>query len=62
MLVEVLDREALVALAIERLHLLRPVGRNPLARRLAKPPVKKARLARLVVAVPPTAKRPLANP
>jgi hypothetical protein len=40
MLVEVLDGEALVALAVERLHLLRPVGRNPLARRLAEPQVQ----------------------
>jgi hypothetical protein len=40
MLVEVLDGEALVALAIERLHLLRPVDRNPLARRLAEPLVQ----------------------
>ena len=47
MLVEMLDREALVALAIEPLHLLRPVDRNPLARRLAEPPVDKAGLALL---------------
>jgi hypothetical protein len=31
MLVEMLDREALVALAIEPLHLLRPIARDPLA-------------------------------
>ena len=37
MLVEVLDREALVALAIKPLHLLGPIDRNPLARRLAEP-------------------------
>ena len=40
MLVEVLDREALVALAIEPLHLLGPVARDPLARRLAEPAVQ----------------------
>jgi hypothetical protein len=32
---KVLDREAMITLAIERLHLLRPVARNPLARCLA---------------------------
>ena len=40
MLVKVLDGEALVALAIERLHLLGAVGRNLLARRLAEPLVQ----------------------
>ena len=43
MLVKVLDREALVALAIKPLHLLRPVRRNPPARRLAEPAVDRAR-------------------
>ena len=61
MLEEVLDGEALVAFAIKRLHLLRPIDRNPLARRLAEPPVKKPRLALLVVAVPPAPERPLAH-
>src|SRR5271154_4848011 len=53
MLVEMLDGEALVALAIERLDFLRPVARNPLARparRLAEPPVQKPGLALLVIA------------
>src|SRR6185437_13183302 len=42
MLMEMLDREALVALAIEPLHFLRPVRRDPLARRLAEPAVDKS--------------------
>src|SRR5271155_4860265 len=62
MLVEVLDREALVALAIEPLHLLGPVDRNPLARRLAEPPIDKPGLAFLLVAARPAPKRPLAHP
>jgi hypothetical protein len=44
MLVEMLDRKTLVALAIEPLHLLRPVDRNPLARRLAEPAIDEAGL------------------
>src|SRR6185437_3335815 len=44
MLMEMLDREALVALAIEPLHFLRPVRRDPLARRLAEPAVDKSGL------------------
>src|SRR5271169_4303119 len=62
MLVEVLGPEARVALAIERLHLLLPVHRNSLARRLAKPPVQEASLALLIVPVAPAPKRPLAHP
>ena len=62
MLMEMFDGEALVALAIERLHLFRPVDWNPLARRLAEPPVKKPGLALLVVAVAPAAERPFAHP
>jgi hypothetical protein len=62
MLVEVLDREALVALAIEPLHFLRPVGWNPPARRLAEPAIQKAALALLVVAARPAAECPLAHP
>jgi hypothetical protein len=41
-LVEVLDGETLVALAIKPLHLLSPVDRDPPARRLAEPTVDKA--------------------
>ena len=62
MLVEVLDREALITLAVERLHLLGPVDRNPLARRLAEPPVDKARLAVLLIAARPSPECPLAHP
>ena len=62
MLMEVLDGETLVALAIERLHLLGPVDRNPLARRLAEPLVQKPRLALLIAPVAPAPKRPLAHP
>ena len=40
MLVEVLDGETLVALAIEPLDLLGPVGRDPPPRRLVEPPVQ----------------------
>ena len=50
MLVEVLDREALVALAIKPLHLLCPIHRDPLARRLAEPAVQEPGFALLLVA------------
>ena len=53
MLVEMLDREALVALAVKPLHFLGPVRRDPLARRLAEPPVDEAGLAFLLVAPRP---------
>ena len=62
MLVEMLDREALVTLAIEPLHLLGAIGRDPLARRLAEPPVDKAGLAFLLVTARPAPERPLAHP
>jgi hypothetical protein len=42
-----LDRETLVALATKPLHFLRPIDRNPLARRLAEPAVQKPGLALL---------------
>jgi hypothetical protein len=45
MLVEMLGREARVARAIQRLHLIAPIPRNPLARSLAKPTVKQTGLA-----------------
>src|SRR5271163_1051379 len=60
MLVEVLDREARIALAIEPLHFLRPVARNTPARRLA-PTVEQTRLAVLLVAPRPTPERTLGN-
>jgi hypothetical protein len=62
MLVEVLDGEALVALAVERLHLLRPIARNPLARRLAEPPVQQSRLALFLITARPSPKRPNVDP
>jgi len=62
MFMEVLDREALVALAIEPLDLLRPVNRNPPARRLAEPTVDKTNLALLLVPALPAPKRPLVHP
>src|SRR6202044_1933358 len=62
MLVEVLDREALVALAIEPLHLLGPVDRNPPARRLAEPAVQEPGLAFLLVTARPAPERSLAPP
>src|SRR5271156_1177349 len=61
MLVEVLDREALIALAIEPLHLLGPVDRNPPARSLAQPPIDKPGLAILLVTARPAPERPLAH-
>jgi hypothetical protein len=60
MLVEMLDRKTLVALAIKPLHLLRPVDRNPLARRLAEPAVQKPGLALLTPHA--ASERPLAHP
>src|SRR6185437_8081314 len=62
MLMEMLDREALVALAIEPLHFLRPVRRDPLARRLAEPAVDKSGLAFLLISPGPAPQRPLAHP
>src|ERR1700733_6819629 len=62
MLVEMLDREALVALAVEPLHFLRPVPRNPPARRLAEPAVDEPGLAFFLVAARPAPERPLRHP
>ena len=62
MLVKMLGREARIALAIKRLDLVLPIDRNPLARRLAEPPVQQPRLAVVLEPLPPTPKRPLANP
>ena len=50
MLVEMLDRETLVALAVKPFHLFRPIARDPFARRLAEPPVDEPGLAFLLVA------------
>ena len=62
MLVEMLDRETLVALAIKPLHFLRPVDRNPLARRLAEPAVQKPASPSSHPTPRPAAERPLAHP
>src|SRR6202167_2533066 len=62
MLVEVLDRKTLVALAVKPLHFLRPIARTPLARRLAEPPVDEPGLAFLLVATRPTPECRLAHP
>src|SRR3984885_11538006 len=62
MLVERLDREALVTLAIKPLHLFGPVNRNPLARGLAEPAVDEPGLALLLIAPRPAPERPLAHP
>jgi hypothetical protein len=62
MLVERLDREALVTLAIKPLHRLGPVNRNPLARRLAEPAVDEPGLALLLIAPRPAPDHPLAHP
>ena len=62
MLVEMLDRKTLVALAIKPLHFFRPVDRNPPPRRLAEPPVDKPGRAVLIIAVTPAPERPLAHP
>jgi hypothetical protein len=61
-MVERLDREALVTLAIKPLHRLGPVNRNPLARRLAEPAVDEPGLALLLIAPRPAPERPLAHP
>jgi hypothetical protein len=62
MLVEMLDRETLVALAVKPFHLFRPIARDPLARRLAEPPVDEPGLAFLLVAARPAPECPLAHP
>ena len=56
-----LGREAAVALAIQSLHLMLPINRNPLARRLAQPPIQKPGLAIVLETLTPTAKRPLVD-
>jgi hypothetical protein len=61
MLVEVLDRKTLVALAIKPLHLLSPVRRDPPARRLAEPTVQKPDLAILLITARPAPEGPLAH-
>ena len=62
MLVEGLDREALVALAIKPLHFFRPIARDPLARRLAEPAIDEPGLAFLLISARPAPERPLRHP
>jgi hypothetical protein len=61
-LVEVLDRKTLVALAVKPFHLFRPIARDPFARRLAEPPVDEPGLAFVLVATRPAPECPLAHP
>ena len=61
-LVEMLGREPGVTRAIQHLHFLAPVRGNPLARRLAQPPIQQARLALVLKALAPAPERPLAHP
>lgn len=60
-LVEVLGGEALVALPIEPLDLLRIGVRNPLRRGLAEPPVEEPSLPLLAIALAPAPEGPLAH-
>ena len=62
MLVEVLDREALVTLAIKPLHFLRPIRRNSTSGRLTKPSIGMPGLAFLLVSARPPPKRPRRYP
>ena len=51
-----------VTLAVKPLHLLRPVDRDPLARRLAEPAVQEPGFALILVAARPAPERPFAHP
>ena len=62
MFVEALHHEALVAFAIEPLHLIRAIHGNSLARRLAEPPVEETGLALLFITARPAPKRPDVDP
>jgi hypothetical protein len=62
LLVKVLGRKAVVALAIQSFHFLLPIHRNPPARRLAQPAVQQARLSVVLEAQAPASKRPLPDP
>jgi hypothetical protein len=61
MLVKMLGREALITLAIQSFDLMFAINRNPLARRLAEPTIQQTRLAVVLKALTPTAKRPLVD-
>ena len=62
MLMKMLGRETRVTRAIQRLHLIAPVRRNPLARGLTQPPIKLASFALILKTLTPAPHRPLANP
>ena len=59
--VEMLHREVPVASPEQSQHPRNLLGRRPMARRLAKPPVRQSRLALLRKPVPPAPERPLVN-
>jgi hypothetical protein len=61
MLMKMLGREAAVALAIQSLHLMLPINRNPSARRFAQPTIQQSRLAIVFEPLPPPTKRPLVD-
>lgn len=60
-LVKMLRREAGVARAVKRFHLVRTVNRNPPAGSLAQPPVQQPRLAIIFVALTPAPERPFTD-
>src|SRR6266481_4981672 len=60
-LVKMLRREAGVARAVKRFHLVRTVNRNPPAGSLAQPPVQQSGLAILFVALTPAPERPFTD-
>ena len=62
LLVEVLDREPLIVLLIQRPHALELVRGRTLGRRLADPAIDQAVGPILLVAVPPAAQGPLTDP
>jgi hypothetical protein len=62
LLVEVLDREPLVVLPIQRPHALELVLGRPPGRRLSDPPVDQSLRTLLLVAFPPAAQGPFADP
>ncbi len=62
LLVEMLDREALIVLLIQRAHTLELVLGRPFGRRLASPAIDQSCRALLLVAFPPAAQGSLADP
>jgi hypothetical protein len=62
LLVKVLGGESPIAHPVERLHLALAVHRNPLARRLAEPPIQQSGFSVVLEANSPSSKRPLPDP